>query len=68
MKKGQAFALVHFTLFVMSLGAFWSGSFQELWPGLVAGMVANAATFIGGNVADNGVRGRFYQPELNRGE
>ena len=68
MKKGQAFTLVHWTLFVMALGAFWAGAFHELWPGLIAGMVGNAATFIGGNVVDNGVRGRFYQPDLNRGE
>jgi hypothetical protein len=27
-------------------------------------MIANAAAFIGGNVADNGVKGHFYNPNL----
>jgi hypothetical protein len=66
MTKGQAFTLVHWTLFIMALGAFQSGGFMELWPGLIAGMVGNATIYIGGNVADNGVRGAFYRPELDR--
>ena len=67
MKKGSAFFLIHITLFVLALGAFWAGVYIELWPGLVAGMVTNGAAFITGNVADNGIKGHFYNSELDRG-
>ena len=64
MTKGKAFLFVHWTLFIMALGSAYNGGMLELWPGLVAGMIANAAAFIGGNVADNGVKGHFYNPNL----
>lgn len=63
-KKGQAFAAVHFTLSIMATMAVYLGATKELWPGIIAGMVANVTTYLGANVADNGVKGKFYEPRL----
>lgn len=68
MTKGQAFAAVHFTLALMAAMAIWIGMVQELWPAIIAGLVGNAGTYITGNVADNALKGKYYQPEMSRGE
>jgi len=66
--KGQAFTAVHFTLAVMAAMAIQLGMVAELWPAIIAGLVGNAGTYIGGNVADNALKGRYYQPNLDRGD
>ena len=52
---------------VLALGAHYDGLSMELWPGLVAAMVTNGMAFIGGQVADNGVKGAFYNAGLDKG-
>ena len=68
MTKGQAFATVHFTLAIMAAMAIRLGMVQEMWPGIILGMVSNAGAYITGNVADNALKGRFYQPAMDRGD
>ena len=65
--KSAAWATVHFSLMVLALGAHYDGLSMELWPGLVAAMVTNGMAFIGGQVADNGVKGAFYNAGLDKG-
>ena len=65
--KGSAWATIHFSLMVLAIGAHYQGWSRELWPGLVAAMVANGAAYITGQVADNGVKGAFYNPNLDKG-
>lgn len=68
MTKGQAFAMVHFTLAIMAAMAIQLGLVQEMWPSLILGIVSNAGAYITGNVADNALKGRYYQPNLDRGD
>ena len=68
MKKAEAFTLVHFSLMTMATMAIPLDMVAVLWPSIIAGVVGNATVFIGGNVADNGVKGHFYNQSLDRGE
>lgn len=68
MTKGQAFTAVHFTLAVMAAMAIQLGMVAQMWPGIILGMVSNAGAYITGNVADNALKGRYYQPNLDRGD
>lgn len=36
-------------------------------PGAVLGIVGVTTAYIGGNVADNGVKGKYYNPALDPG-
>lgn len=67
MKKAEAFTLVHFSLMLMAIMAVWMGMVPLLWPSIIAGLVGNATVYIGGNVADNGIKGHFYNQALDRG-
>lgn len=37
-----------------------------IFPGAILGIVGVTTAFIGGNVADNGVKGRFYNAALDQ--
>jgi len=64
--KSNAWATIHFSLMVLALGAHWIGASKELWPAIVAAIVGNGATFFAGQVVDNGVKGAYYRPELDK--
>lgn len=66
MTKSTAWATIHFSLMILALGAHWAGTSIELWPGILAAIVANGAAYITGQVADNGVKGAHYRPELDK--
>jgi len=65
-RKGEAFATVHFTLAVMAAISIGMGVASELWPGLIAGMVANATAFLAANVSDNAAKGKYYAEGLDK--
>ena len=67
-KKGEAFAIVHFTLAIMACGSVLLNMASEIWPALITGMVANATVFIGGNVTDNTMKGKYFNEGLNKEE
>ena len=67
MTKGNAFALVHFSLMILAVGAIQLGMVEILWPQIMEALLFNGIAYIGGNVFDNGVKGRFYNAGLQQG-
>jgi hypothetical protein len=64
--KGQAFLYVHSSLYIMAMICVYKDSMPAFWSQLIAAMVTNGAAFIAGNVADNGVKGKFYNDGLKK--
>ncbi len=67
--KGKAFLLSLVSILAISLGALFFGADEEgvAQAGLTA-VVALATVFITGNVADNGVKGKYFQEGLSKKE
>jgi hypothetical protein len=71
-KKGSAFALALgsiIALSILAVAACPEGSREAviaaIFPGAILGIVGVTTAFITGNVADNGVKGKFYNPSLD---
>lgn len=43
-----------------------AATIAAIFPGAILGIVGVTTAFIGGNVADNGVKGRFYNAALDQ--
>lgn len=65
--KGRAFSIGIFA--VVGLAVFSSVLVPEavsaIIPGAILGIVGVTTAYIGGNVADNGVKGKHYNPALD---
>lgn len=62
--KAKAFVLGLLSILGVYIGTLVVGITTELAPVLTA-IVALTSLYIGGNVADNGVKGKFYRSELS---
>ena len=63
--KGSAFLLSLLAIMAISLLSLYKD--QDPVDAALTAVVALATMFITGSVADNGVKGRFYQEGLNKG-
>jgi len=65
LRKSRAYiiALIS-TLAVYGSAVAFGGSLDVIYGPTLTAIVGLTAAYIGGNVADNGVKGRFYNPEL----
>jgi hypothetical protein len=67
LKKSQAYLLSLFsviTVFVFSV--FMKAAVDSIYSATLTAIVGLTLAYIGGNVADNGVKGKFYNPNLDR--
>lgn len=70
-KKGDAYVIGMIVIVVLSALAVLTSdpdsraaTIAAIFPGAILGVVGVTTAFIGGNVADNGVKGRFYNDAL----
>ena len=66
LKKSQAYVLGMtsvIALFVFSV--FMKAGIDSIYGATLTAIVGLTLTYIGGNVADNGVKGKFYNPNLD---
>ena len=64
-RKMLAFFLVHFTIIaIYAMTAPWENQSREIFVSALAGMIFNAAIYIGGNVFDTLVKSKNFHPEL----
>jgi len=63
--KGGAFLYALLALLVITLTGLYLG--HDPVTEALTSIVALATVYIGGNVADNGVKGKYYQEGLNKG-
>lgn len=74
-KKGDAYLIGIIVIVILSALAVIStpaasraATIAAIFPGAIIGVVGVTTVFIGGNVADNGVKGKCYNSALdNRG-
>jgi hypothetical protein len=65
MKKSQAFGWGLLSVLATYASAIIAGAaVTELYGPTLLAIVGLTTTYIGGNVADNGVKGKFYNPAL----
>jgi len=62
--KGSAFLLSLLAIMLTTIGALYKG--QDPVDAALTAVVALATMFITGSVADNGVKGKYYQEGLNK--
>jgi hypothetical protein len=70
--KGKAFVVTVMSLVFVTLLFIFTiptearpNLIENIASGILTALVAVATVYIGGNVADNGVKGKFYKDELN---
>jgi len=65
--KGSAFAYSLIAILLIALAAFlFKADPESVASASLTAVIALATAFITGNVADNGVKGKFYQEGLNK--
>lgn len=63
MTKAKAFGTGLFSILLVYGSALAFGIRDHIGP-TIAGIVGITLSYIGGNVADNGVKGAWYNPEM----
>jgi len=71
-KKGDAYVICMIAIVTLSVLAVLAAApdaraatIAAIFPGAILGVVGVTTSFIAGNVADNGVKGRFYNAALD---
>ncbi len=63
-KKADAFVIGLAAIALVDIGGLVAGNDPSM--GSLTAIVALCTAYMGANVADNGVKGRFYEPQLDR--
>jgi TctA family transporter len=67
LKKSQAYLLSLFSVItVFGFSVFMKAAVDSIYSATLTAIVGLTLAYIGGNVADNGVKGKFYNPNLDR--
>jgi hypothetical protein len=67
LKKSQAYLLSLFSVItVFGFSVFMKAAVDSIYSSTLTAIVGLTLAYIGGNVADNGVKGKFYNPNLDR--
>lgn len=66
LKKAQAYLLGLFSvIMVFVFSVFMKATIDSIYSATLTAIVGLTMAYIGGNVADNGVKGKFYNPNLD---
>jgi len=67
LKKAQAYLIGLFSvIMVFVFSVFMKAAIDSIYSATLTAIVGLTVAYIGGNVADNGVKGRFYNPALDK--